>query len=247
MLPNEDILTIEDDRSEAELCDDLRKLKRKLRGRDVQTIQVAIRELEALAAIRRDIAWLDDDLAEADRLLEFQELNDDPNARGKVELVAAALAVKSAYSFASVTSPRRSLKLLQNALVDLVSGGTVPAMFFPLRDVTNRPPAPDSIVAIKGALAGIMHVKQSAGMSREEAAKFVARNIVPRLAAQLSRKPLKARTVEEWLDRYGGKSGEKGVGRKTYLMWSRGEPVTAEKLREITERMANTLPAQKPS
>ena len=93
----------------------------------------------------------------------------------------------------------------------------------------------------------MMHAQQRAGMSRKEASKFLAGNIVPRLAAQLSRKPLKARTVEEWLDRYGGKSGEKGVGRKTYLSWSRGEPVTAEKLREITERMANTLPARKPS
>ena len=220
MPPNDDILTIKDDRNETELCNDLQKLKSKLRGRDVQTIQAAIRELEALAAIRRDIAWLDDDLAEADRLLELQELNDDPNARGKMELVAAALAVKSVYSFVSVTSPSRSLKLLQNALADLVSGGTVPAMFFPLKDVTNRPPAPDSIVAIKGALAGIMHVQQSAGMSREEAAKFVARNITARLAIQLSQKPLKPRTVEEWLDRYGGKSAEKSAGRRGYLTWS---------------------------
>jgi len=103
--------------------------------------------------------------------------------------------------------------------------------------------APDFLVAIKGALAGIMHVQQSAGMSREEAVKFVARNIAPRLAIQLSRKPLKPRTVEEWLDGYGGKFAEKSADRKGYLTWSRREAVTAEKLREITERMANTLPA----
>lgn len=120
-------------------------------------------------------------------------------------------------------------------------------MFYPLRNFDSRPPDPISIVAYKGALAGMMQVQQRAGMSRKEASKFLARNIAPRLASQLSRKPITASMIDEWRHRYGGKFAEAGVGRKYYENWSQGQPVTAQKCRQITERMAKTLPARKSS
>jgi hypothetical protein len=82
-------------------------------------------------------------------------------------------------------------------------------------------------------------------MSRQEASKFLARNIAPRLASQLSRKPVTARMVDNWRHKYGGKFADDGVGRIYYEKWSEGQPVSAQECRQITERMAKTLPARK--
>jgi hypothetical protein len=234
--------------TEEELCDELWRIQKKSRGSDAAILEAAISELKYLSSLRGDLDILEHDLDEADKLHEAPELIDDPNARGKIELVAGAISVNVVRSFLLCLLHRsRSLDLLEKALIDLTDSGIVPSMFYPLRNFDSRPPDPNSIVAFKGALAGMMHVQQRAGMSRKEAAEFLARNVAPRLAAQLSRKPLTARMIVEWLDRYGGKSGEEGVGRKFYKSWSQGEPVSPQKCREITERMAKTLPARKPS
>jgi hypothetical protein len=239
--------TPEDTWTEEELRDELRRIQKKLRGPDAEIVEAVLSELESLASIRRDLFFLEHDLAEADDFHEAPELRDDPDARGKVELVAAALAIKAVRSFLLCrVRSTRSLELLGKALMDLIDSGILPSMFYPLRNFGSRPPDPNSIIAFKGALAGMMHVQQRAGMSRKVAAEFLARNIAPRLAAQLSRMPVTARMIVGWLERYGGKFGEEGVGRKFYKNWSQGEPVSAQKCREITERMAKTLPARKP-
>jgi hypothetical protein len=234
--------------TEEELCDELWRIQKKFRGRDAAILEAAILELKALSSLRGDLDILEHDLDEADKFHEAPELIDDPDARGKIELVAGAISVNVVRSFLlSLLHRSRSLDLLEKALTDLLESGIVPAMLYPLEHFAHRPPDPNSIVAYKGAIAGMMHAQLRAGMSRKEAAEFLARNVAPRLAGQLSRKPLTARMIVEWLDRYGGKSGEEGVGRKFYKTWSQGEPVSPQKCREITERMAKTLPARKPS
>jgi hypothetical protein len=232
--------------TEEELCDELWRIQKKSRGRDAAILEAAILELKALSSLRGDLDILEHDLDEADQLHEAPELIDDPDARGKIELVAGAISVKVVRSFLLCLLHRsRSLDLLEKALIDLTDSGIVPSMFYPLRNFDSRPPDPNSIVAYKGALAGMMQVQQRAGMSRMEASKFLARNIAPRLAAQLSRKPVTARMIDDWRHKYGGKFAEDGVGRKYYENWSQGQPVSARECRQITERMAKTLPARK--
>jgi hypothetical protein len=234
--------------TEEELCDELWRIRKKFRGRDAAILEAAIFELKALSSLRGNLDILEDDLDEADKLHEAPELIDDSDARGKVELVAGAVSVNVVRSFLRcLLHTSRSLNLLEKALTDLIDSGIVPSMFYPLRNFDSRPPDPNSIVAYKGALAGMMQVQQHAGMSRREASKFLARNIAPRLAAQLSRKPITASMIDEWRHRYGGKFAEAGVGRKYYENWSQGQPVTAQECRQITERMAKTLPARKSS
>jgi hypothetical protein len=238
--------TSEDTRTEEELRDELRRIQKKLRGPDAKIVEAAISELKALSSLRGDLDILERDLDEADQLHEAPELIDDPDARGKIELVAGAISVKVVRSFLLCLLHRsRSLDLLEKALIDLTDSGIVPSMFYPLRNFDSRPPDPNSIVAYKGALAGMMQVQQRAGMSRQEASKFLARNIAPRLASQLSRKPVTARMVDNWRHKYGGKFADDGVGRIYYEKWSEGQPVSAQECRQITERMAKTLPARK--
>jgi hypothetical protein len=105
-------------------------------------------------------------------------------------------------------------------------------------------------MAIKGALAGMMRTLQDVGTLRDAAANLIARNLSPELTARISRKPITARTVEEWADRFGGDYAEENSGRRAYRTWSRGSlgrPLNGQKIREITERMAKTLPVRKPS
>jgi hypothetical protein len=236
----------DDHRTDSEICDDLEKLTRKkLQGREVETVRAAIERLTRFGDLVVELTLLNLDLAKIDKVHEVEEAND-PYEKGKIELVASALALKEVYSFLSVRAPSHSLTLLLNALGELVSGGSPAAMFAPLNDLNNRPPDTPSVMSVKGALAGIMHIQQSAGMSREQAAHFIVRNISPNLVARISRKPISARSVEEWLDRYGGDFAANNAGRKSYLTWNQGEAAGAAKFRDITERMAKELPARKP-
>ena len=236
----------DDYRTDSEICDDLEKLTRKkLQGREVETIRAAIERLTRFGEIGVELTILNFELAKIDKVHEVEEAND-PYEKGKIELVASALALKEVCSFLSMIAPSHSLTLLQNALAELVLGGAPAAMFAPLNDLNNRPPDSPSVMAVKGALAGMMHIQQSAGMSREQAAHWIARNISPNLVVRISRKPISARSVEEWLDRYGGDFAANNAGRKSYCTWSRGEAVSAAKFRDITERMAKELPARKP-
>jgi hypothetical protein len=61
----------------------------------------------------------------------------------------------------------------------------------------------------------------------------------PKLASVISRQPISAGMVEEWLDRFGGKHAEKNAARKAYLVWSQGDssPLTKKLFKTITERI----------
>ena len=109
-----------------------------------------------------------------------------------------------------------------------------------LRPLTTRgrPHDVSLVLGLKGILAGLMEQKQREGMSRQEAARWIADNTPPKLAARISRKPITARMVKEWRDRFGGKQGERGPARKAYLVWSRdSDQLTKQDFKTITKNL----------
>ena len=120
----EQTATTEDTWTEEELRDELRRIQKKLRGLDTAIVEAVLSELKSLASIRRDVFFLEHDLAEADEFHEAPELRDDPDARGKIELIAAALAIMAVRSFLLCrVRSTRSLELLGKALMDLMDSG----------------------------------------------------------------------------------------------------------------------------
>lgn len=81
--------------------------------------------------------------------------------------------------------------------------GARPAMFTPTAKAGRKPDS-GNVQYIKGSLAGMAYVQMQYGMSREQAAGWVARNVPSELARQISRKPISPSTVKEWMDEYGG-------------------------------------------
>jgi hypothetical protein len=118
-------------------------------------------------------------------------------------------------------------------------------MLLPLRRGSGRRPDVPTVISGKGIIAGMMRVQMTAGMSRDRAAAWIVKHISPKLAVQLSGRPLTARMVTEWLDRYGGNFAEADAGRRSYLIWAKGEAVSAEKFRDITEKIGKIFPARK--
>ncbi len=219
--------------------------KKKLHGHDSEIALAAVQELRSVEQVRRDLAFLGDELAEIQRLHE-RALASHPGETGETDLVTCAMALNAVCRFLSVLVPCHDLMLLRDGLQLLVAGGATPAMFHPLNRARGRRTDAPSIMAAKGILAGMMHVQQSAGMSRENAAKWILKNTSPTLAARISGKPLTPRMIEEWLDRYGGAFPADNAGSKSYQVWNRGEPVSATKFREITEKIARIFPIRKP-
>jgi hypothetical protein len=184
-------------------------------------------------------------LANIERIHELA-LASHPGESGEADLVACILALDAVRHFLGVLVPCHTLTLLGTGLSELLVVGTSPAMFLPLSRAMGRRSDAAPVMAAKGILAAMMHAQQSAGMSRENAAKWIVRYTSPTLAGRISGKPLTPRMVEEWLDRYGGAFAESNAGRKSYLTWSRSDAVSAKRFRDITERLAKTFPVRKP-
>ena len=128
---------------------------------------------------------------------------------------------------------------LRQALLDLAEGGAPAPILRSLHKTRGRRADGSLVLAMKGILAALMHRQQCAGMSRHQAAKWIADNMSPKLAVRISQKPITSRVVEEWLDRFGGQHAEHDSGRKAYLVWSQDtSPLTKKLFRTITERIA---------
>jgi hypothetical protein len=141
------------------------------------------------------------------------------------------------------THDRKHFKMLEElrrALFDLSEGGSPAPMLRPHSKGRGRRADVSSVLGLKGVLAGLMHCQQRAGMSRHQAAEWIANSMSPKLAARVSRTPVTARMVEEWLDRFGGKHAEESAGRQAYRVWSGPlySPLTKQKFRTMTERIA---------
>jgi len=164
---------------------------------------------------------------------------------GGIDLAASTLALSAVLEFLRPI-PSRNLSILQKALLEMGSGASPPGMFRPEYRESGRRPDPLSVMAAKGAIAGMMKARMSSGMSREEAAQWIVRNISPLLVSRISTKKLSPAVVEGWLDRFGGNFAERNVGRERYLLWREHDSVDSKRFREITHSIAQNMPARKP-
>jgi hypothetical protein len=214
-----------------------------------KTIKEALELLDYLELLQDSVDDLWDKLAD-NRAFHVKNLARFSDYEHEVDLVAAVLAVDAVVDFLQF-SPTKSLGTadrhkrfkildeLRQALRDLSEGGAPAPMLRPQSKGSGRRADVSPVLALKGVLAGLMQRQQRAGMSRHQAAKWIVDNMSPKLASRISRKPITARTVEEWLDRFGGKSAEPNAARKAYLVWSGDSPpLTKERFKTMTERIA---------
>jgi hypothetical protein len=229
-----------------QLKNELEALLARLPDDGAKTISATVTYLELLDTIQSDFADLVEALEEIDERY-TRDATGWPDQMA--ELASATFSLAKVSHFLRIRYWSRSLDRLQAALLQLIMGGPAAAMLEPLNIQGRRGRRPDvpSIQSVKGALAGIMHGQQATGMSRQQAAAWIANNISPKLASRISGKLITARMVEEWLDRYGGNRPPDDDGGKVFKVWKQPSdpPLTKRKFREMTERIAETYPARK--
>lgn len=115
---------------------------------------------------------------------------------------AAIFALNAVYYFLAVQGIVSVALFRLEQRLKAVEHGDTPAIFTPARRAGRK--ADSSRVQYeKGWFAGMAYVQMQYGLSREQAAQWVARNIPARLARRLSRKPISPSTVKQWMDQYG--------------------------------------------
>jgi len=220
----------------------LRSLSKRLRGSDAVLLEQAIEQLEYLEFVQDDI----EDLADALEIVDEEHRQGAlafPNQIALIELSSSIRALREIEAFLTVRARSDSIGRLEEALIQLWGGSRVG--MFELQGQKGRPRDVPTIQTVKGILAGLMHVKQATGMSRGKAAKWITDNISPALASRIARKPITARSVIEWLDRYGGNHPPDSPGGRAFKTWKNFDSkLTEVKLQEMTERMARTFPAR---
>jgi hypothetical protein len=226
----------------------LKALKTRLPKKDAKTINAALECLQRLGTVEGDLADLAQELEEIDTKYAKYGSMGLPDQLS--ELASSALTLTAISRFLRIYYWSTSLDRLQAALDQLAMGGPAALMLHPqkIKGRHGRRPDVPNIQSVKGALAGLMHQRQSAGMPRQKAAAWIADNISGKLASRISGKPITARMVEEWLDRYGGISSPDDAGGRTFKVWARPvlEPLSTKKeFYEMTERMARMFPARK--
>ena len=115
---------------------------------------------------------------------------------------------------------------------------------------TSRPVDSPATQMAKGMLAAAAQVRQKTkGVSRKEAASWVLRYTSPQLLRCISRKPIKERTVIEWIDRYSGKHISPGFAENAFSNWSRSFAASSSfsefsgaSLKNLTKNYARRLP-----
>jgi hypothetical protein len=228
------------------LFNGLERIGKKVRGRDARIIAAALEALREHIKTTEDLRTLGHKLIEIENEHE-SESKQFPDQIGKVDLSASFMALEAVRIFLGGRVVSRNLGHLHNALVEIIVGAAPAAMLQPETHDSGRRAHAPKVQEAKGMLAGIMEVQLSTGMSRQEAAQWVARHVSPEMARKISNKPLTARMIEEWRDKYGGAHGENGITRDSYLLWSGFYSPTPQRFREITEHKAKGLLARKPS
>ena len=216
-----------------------------------KTIKEALELLDHIELLQWSVDQLWEDLDD-NRALHAKNLARFSNDKPGCDQVAAAFALDAVISFlrsspsnspSDIIGDRRKrfkiLDELRQALLDLSEGSAPAPMLRPQGKNRGRRADVSSVLVLKGILAGLMHRQQRAGLSRYQAAKWIADNMSPKLASVISRQPISAGMVEEWLDRFGSKHAEKNAARKAYLVWSQGDssPLTKKLFKTITERI----------
>jgi hypothetical protein len=228
------------------LFSDLERIGKKSRGRDAKVVTTA------LGALREHIRTVEDLRTLGTKLIEIEHEHESesvkfPDQIGKVDFGASFMALEAVIDFLGGRVVSRNIAHLRNALIEIIVGAAPAAMLQPEKyDPGRRAHAP-KVQEAKGMLAGIMEVQLSTGMSRQQAAQWVARHVSPELARKISNKAVTARMIEEWRDKYGGAHGESGIARDSYLLWRNSYSPSAQRFCELTEYKAKGLLARKPS
>jgi hypothetical protein len=227
------------------LYEKLERLEKKASSSNAKTIAAA------LESLRGHIKYIGDLRILAQALIEIQNDHESqieafPSYKNQLDLAASILAFDAVIDFLHMRALSPNLLALRTALIELAVGAAPVAMLQAEPRGKGRRVDSPMVGYAKGILAGMMDVQLSTGMSRQEAAQWIARNVSPELARKISSKPITARMVEEWRDRYGGPSGEEGLAREKYLLWRNHDPVSAQRFREITEQHAKRLLDRKP-
>ncbi len=137
----------------------------------------------------------------------------DPPDRATAELLSAILALNEVRK-RTITSD--ALERLRTALLCLNHNASPPGMLMPT-ERRNRPSDSPAIHMAKGFVAAATYARhKSANISRKQAASWVLRHTAPELLRCISRKPIKDRTVVEWIDRYSCKHISPGVGQTEF-------------------------------
>ena len=231
-------------RSLSALSNDLKRVAKKARGRDAKILMAAIEVLGEHIRNTKDLRTLGHTLIEIENEHEC-ESKKFPDQGARVDLGASIMALEAVTDFLGPRVVSRNLGHLRTALLE-IAAGAAPATFQPEEQGKGRRDDSPSVLRAKGLLAGMMEVQHSIGMTRQEAAEWIARNVSRELALRISSKPITPRMVEEWRDRYGGAFGEKGIARDSFLLWRTHDAVSPQRFREITEHEAKRLLARKP-
>lgn len=163
---------------------------------------------------------------------------------------AAAELISAIQALNEVTKMKRTitsdaLERLRTALLCIVHDSSPPGMLMPT-ERSNRPFDSPAVQMAKGLLAAAAYAQhKSAGISRKQAASWVLRHTAPEFLRCISRKPIKERTVMEWIDRYSCKLISPRFGEAEFSGWTRHfavSNITGDGLKGLTKNYALRLP-----
>src|SRR5262249_53461718 len=182
------------------------------RANDAKALPKPLEGNDYFALLQDAVDGLWDDLAanserHADHLTQF------PSDRSGCDLIAAIDALQIVLDFLRF-SPTKSLESsarrkcsrileeLRQALVDLFEGSAPAPILRARKKGKGRRADVSSTLAIKGILAGLMHCQMRAGLTREQAAKWIVDNMSPKLAARADDRSTRSmpESVEEFFD-----------------------------------------------
>jgi hypothetical protein len=226
------------------LEDKLRAIAARLSGRDAKAIQEAAVELEKLSEVDDDVFELQLRFARIEkwRVQEYETYPDPVNLLG-TDRLAVAKCLRELVWFLERRAPSESICRLEVAFSQLAWGGSPAPLLQPVKVIKGRRPDPPQLMSVKGTLAALTACKQREGLSRKQAARWIAENISPELASRISEKNVTASMVEEWLARYGGEHPPEdpgGIAYKSWISWM--DPLTNKRLRAITDHLLSGLP-----
>jgi hypothetical protein len=108
-------------------------------------------------------------------------------------------------------------------------GSGTPAIFILARTAGRKADA-KVVQGLKGRFAGMACIKMQEGLSREQAARWVARSIPDALARRVSTKPIRPSTVKEWMGQYGCSAAIRRLLRSAGA-WEKFQPKLEEEIR----------------
>jgi hypothetical protein len=121
-----------------------------------------------------------------------------------LEAVKEFVWAEAPYNFTRPLFKAHALSLLQRALSDLLLGEPAAAMLRPIKLADGgRPRTTRAAQEFQGAIAGLARRQQLAGMTRDEAAKWVVKHTPEAVRSQFSPKPLTVRSIKQWQDKFG--------------------------------------------